>query len=71
MERPFKAPFYPLFPLIALILSSLCLIAIVYYNQLISGLFLAGFILTWIIFRITGTRKRGMEEDEMVGRGGV
>jgi ethanolamine permease len=71
MERPFKAPFYPLFPLIALILSSLCLIAIVYYNQLISGLFLAGFILTWIIFRVTGTRKRGMEEDEMVGRGGV
>ncbi len=68
MERPFKAPFYPVFPLIALVLSSLCLIAIVYYNLTLSALFLAGFIITWIIFRATGTRKERMEKDEIISR---
>lgn len=68
MERPFKAPFYPVFPLIALVLSSLCLLAIVYYNVILSALFLAGFLVTWIIFRITGTRKVKMEQDEIISR---
>jgi ethanolamine permease len=50
--RPFKAPFFPLFPIIALILSVVCMGAIVYYNQYLSLLFfgsmavcLVGFIL--------------------------
>lgn len=68
MERPFKAPFYPVFPAIALVLSSLCLVAIVYYNPTLSALFLAGFLVTWIIFRITGTKKMKMEEDEIISR---
>lgn len=68
MERPFKAPFYPVFPLIALVISSLCLLAIVYYNAILSALFLAGFLVTWIIFRITGTRKVKMEQDEIISR---
>src|SRR5690606_416173 len=68
LERPFKAPMYPVFPIIALVISSLCLIAIVYYNLLLSGLFLAGFFVTWVVFRVTGTRKEKMEQDEMLGR---
>src|SRR5690606_13375582 len=52
LERPFKAPMYPVFPIIALVISSLCLIAIVYYNLLLSGLFLAGFFVTWVVFRV-------------------
>lgn len=68
MERPFKAPFYPVFPAIALVLSSLCLVAIVYYNPTLSALFLGGFIVTWIIFKLTGTRKVKMEEDEIISR---
>ncbi|MDV3308573.1 MAG: ethanolamine permease [Cyclobacteriaceae bacterium] len=66
LERPFKAPMYPVFPIIALVISSLCLIAIVYYNLLLSGLFLAGFFVTWVVFRVTGTRKEKMEQDEML-----
>jgi ethanolamine permease len=39
LERPFKAPFYPVFPLIALVLSLICLLAIVVYNFWLSVLF--------------------------------
>jgi ethanolamine permease len=42
LERPFKAPFYPFFPIIALILSLVCMIAIIYYNQAIGQIFFMG-----------------------------
>jgi ethanolamine permease len=37
--RPFRTPFYPLFPLIALIIASISLVAIVYFNPVVSGVF--------------------------------
>lgn len=52
MERPFRAPFYPWFPLIALLLSVVCLIAVIYFNPLISLLFLAIMLAAYIIFRV-------------------
>ena len=48
--RPFKAPFYPYFPAIALILSTICLVAIIYYNLRLSLLFFAGLILSCVLF---------------------
>jgi len=48
--RPFRAPFYPYFPSIALVLSIVCLVAIVYYNPLISLLFSVGFLLSASVF---------------------
>jgi ethanolamine permease len=39
LTRPFRAPFYPLFPVTALIIASVSLIAIVYYNPQVTGLF--------------------------------
>lgn len=50
--RPFKAPFYPYFPFIALVLSSICLVAIVYYNPFISLLFLIGLLFSALLFYI-------------------
>ena len=41
MERPFRAPLYPFFPLTALTLAVVSLLAIVYYNLAISVIFLA------------------------------
>ncbi|HEX5170022.1 MAG TPA: ethanolamine permease [Cyclobacteriaceae bacterium] len=66
LERPYRAPLYPWFPLIALSLSFVSLIAIVYYNLLISSLFIIGFALTWILFKITGTHKTKISEDVML-----
>ncbi|HOY18199.1 MAG TPA: ethanolamine permease [Haliscomenobacter sp.] len=39
LERPFRAPFYPVFPAIALVLSVICLVAIIVYNFWLSVLF--------------------------------
>jgi ethanolamine permease len=39
LERPFKAPFYPFFPIIAFVLSLVCMVAIVYYNQTLGMIF--------------------------------
>lgn len=50
LPRPVKAPLYPYFPWIALILSCLCLIAIVYYNFWLSMIFFGGFGITAILF---------------------
>ena len=39
LDRPFRVPFYPLVPLIALSFSVVCLGAIAYYNPKLTGLF--------------------------------
>ena len=40
-QRPFRAPLYPVFPITALIIALLSLIAIVYYNAMVAALFTA------------------------------
>jgi len=52
----FKTPFYPWFPLIALTLSLVCVVAIVYYNFILSIVFFAGLLLTWLIFVMSGKK---------------
>jgi len=32
LNRPFKVPFYPLFPIVALVIASIALVAMSYYN---------------------------------------
>jgi ethanolamine permease len=39
LKRPFHAPFYPLFPMTALVIALVSLFAIVYYNPQVAGLF--------------------------------
>ncbi|MCF2516673.1 ethanolamine permease [Dyadobacter sp. CY351] len=65
LERPFTVPAYPYFPLIALVLSIVCLIAIVYYNVLLSLWFFAGLILVTILYMATGRHK--LVENGMAG----
>ena len=57
LERPFKAPFYPFFPIIAFILSLICMIAIVYYNQTIGIIFFGGMIIGLLAFYVFKGRK--------------
>lgn len=53
LERPFLVPAYPYFPAVALILSVLCLFAIVYYNPKLSLSFFVVFIFIAIFFVAT------------------
>jgi ethanolamine permease len=57
LERPFRAPFYPYFPAIALVLSIVCLIAIIYYNPWISLRFFGLLFVFILFFVITGRHK--------------
>lgn len=50
LERPVKAIFYPVFPAIALVLSVGSLLAMVYYNPLMSLWFVGGLIISMMLF---------------------
>ncbi|MRG47164.1 ethanolamine permease [Chitinophaga sp. SYP-B3965] len=57
LERPFKVPFYPLFPIIALGLSLISLVAIIYYNVWLSVIFFVGLLAVWISYALVQKRK--------------
>ncbi len=42
LERPFASPFYPVFPAVALIISAVAMLAIIYYHFMVSLIFFAG-----------------------------
>jgi ethanolamine permease len=56
--RPFRTPFYPWFPLIALILSAICLVAVIWFNPQEGLLFLALMAIGLIIFIRSGASKK-------------
>jgi len=59
MHRPYKVPFYPIFPAVALGLGILSLVAMVYYNLAIAGIFLALFAVALVYFVLTHSQRQG------------
>jgi ethanolamine permease len=57
MVRPFRAPYYPVLPLIALIGAGICMVTMIYYNALIFLVFLAFLALGYGYFRLTGQHR--------------
>ena len=57
LVRPFKAPFYPIFPIVALVLSFVCMIAIIYYNQFLGMIFFVGMLVSLGIFYLIRNSK--------------
>ncbi len=51
LTRPFRTPFYPIVPALALSLSVICLLAIIYFNPGLSLLFLGLMALSWGFFK--------------------
>jgi ethanolamine permease len=66
LERPFASPFYPVFPAVALIISSVTLFAIIYFNLQLSLYFFAGLAVVTGIFLLMGKHKVQLVEDFMV-----
>ncbi|MBS1667869.1 MAG: ethanolamine permease [Bacteroidetes bacterium] len=50
LERPFKVPFYPYFPIIALVVASVCFIAMVTLNLFLSLIYFVLLVLSYIWF---------------------
>ena len=57
MERPFKVPFYPIFPALALIIASISMIAMSYYNQQLALVFLAILAGSFILDKLVYAKK--------------
>lgn len=53
LERPYRAPFFPVFPAISLGLAVLALGTMIYFNALVFGLFVALFAIGYLFYRFT------------------
>lgn len=65
LERPFVAPFYPIFPAIALIISIVCLFAIIYFNTQVTAMFFGGLLIIVLIFVLMGKHKEALTDEMM------
>jgi len=66
LKRPFASPFYPYFPAIALSLSTVCLITIIYYNWLLSLIFFGGLSAAVLLFMLMGKHKIKIADDVLL-----
>jgi len=66
LERTYRAPFYPVFPAIALGLGVVCLGAMVWFNGLLTLLFLVLMALAYGYFRLTVAQRDAAAPDAML-----
>lgn len=59
LERPFKVPLYPVFPLLALVLSFVALVALTIYNQGIAVIYFCIMIFSLLGFEIFRDKTKG------------
>lgn len=52
LQRPFRVPFYPAFPIIALTIALGSLVAMLVYNQLLGGIYFLLLLGTFAVFKI-------------------
>lgn len=56
LERPFKVPLYPYFPIVALVISTLSFIAVAVYNLKLAALYLALLAVSFVLFKWLGNK---------------
>ncbi len=66
LERSFRAPGYPIVPGIALVLSLVCLVAMLWFNPVIGGLFVAIMVVGYIYFLATKAQRDNAPQDSML-----
>jgi ethanolamine permease len=62
LERPFRAPFYPFFPVIALLIATVCLVAMISLNIKLSLIFFSILVLTYFWFHFIVKRKADAQQ---------
>ncbi len=62
LERPFKVPFYPVFPIVALVIAAVCLVALITLNIKLSLIYFSLLILSYIWFCLTA---RGRQAEQV------
>ncbi len=69
MERPYKAPFYPVFPAFALGSAVICLIAMIYYNPLVAVIFAGLLLVGYVYFVLTAHQRATAPRDDQLEAG--
>lgn len=64
LARPFRAPLYPVFPAIALVLAVFCFVTMAWYNPIVFGLFAALFAISVAFYY--GTRKLRVTHEDVL-----
>jgi ethanolamine permease len=63
LVRPFRAPFYPFAPMLALVLAIVSLVAMIYYNQLLFVIFAVMMLLAYVWFVATSKARANAAHD--------
>lgn len=66
LDRPFRAPLYPVFPAIALVTATLSLVTMIYYNLLVFGIFVGLFAVAWLFYRFTADLRSSADSDALL-----
>ncbi|CAN5371028.1 ethanolamine permease [soil metagenome] len=66
LKRPYRAPFYPVFPAIAFALGAVCLGAMVWFNFMLTVLFAVLMALAYGYFLVTGAQRKAAAPDAML-----
>ncbi|MFU9138413.1 ethanolamine permease [Erwinia tasmaniensis] len=66
LERSFRAPGYPIVPGIALVLALVCLVAMLWFNPVIGGLFVAFMAVGYLYFLMTKKQRARAPRDAML-----
>ena len=66
LERPFASPLYPVFPIIATAILIITVIAIIYYQWLLSLVFFTGLLLAMVLFILLGKHKVQITNDALL-----
>lgn len=66
LDRPFRAPLYPYAPAVALVLAVLALVAMVYYNFLLTLIFVGLFALGFVYFKATHQQDADKEGNDVL-----
>lgn len=69
LERTFRAPGYPVIPGLALLLAIVCLAAMVWFNLLLTGIFLGFMAIGLIYFRFTAHHRANAAHDALLAGG--
>ncbi len=68
LERPFRAPGYPVVPALALGLALVCLVAMAWFNPIIGSLFVAFMAAGYVYFQLTAHQRAAAPADAMLER---
>jgi len=66
LERTFRAPGYPVVPAIALVLAFACLVAMLWFNPVIGGLFVTFMLVGYLYFLMTKNQRDNAPRDAML-----